>query len=140
MSKAPDAFQGMKDLWGFHKEVHEDDWNDGQQLTIKVKNSSKSAVSWISLFFIKKRDLIFCLDSRIFFSLMLNKNLFSIELRHYFEIRSPSHWKWSKCCRSQSNNSKSVCWGENHNEQNDWIRRMGCWSKMEKRRKSFIWL
>jgi hypothetical protein len=45
MSKAPDAFQGMKDLWGFHKEVHEDDWNDGQQLTIKVKNSSKSAVS-----------------------------------------------------------------------------------------------
>ena len=45
MAKAPDAFQGMKDLWGFHKEVHEDDWNDGQQVTLKVKNSSSTAVS-----------------------------------------------------------------------------------------------
>ena len=45
MAKAPDAFQGMKDLWGFHKEVHEDDWNDGQQVTLKVKNSSRTAVS-----------------------------------------------------------------------------------------------
>lgn len=33
----------MKDLWGFHKSVHEDDWNDGQNLTVKVKNSSSTA-------------------------------------------------------------------------------------------------
>lgn len=33
----------MKDLWGFHKEVHEDDWNDSQHITVKVKNSSKTA-------------------------------------------------------------------------------------------------
>ena len=46
-----DAFQGMKDLWGFHKEVHEDDWNDGSQLTIKLKNSSKSAVSIFHQYF-----------------------------------------------------------------------------------------
>ena len=44
----------MKDLWGFHKSVHEDDWNDGQNLTVKVKNSSSTAVSiaFILLFFI----------------------------------------------------------------------------------------
>jgi len=30
----------LKDLWGFSKAVHEDDWNEGQNYTLKLKNSA----------------------------------------------------------------------------------------------------
>lgn len=87
MSKAPDAFQGMKDLWGFHKEVHEDDWNDGQNLTLKVKNSSSTAVSiFIYLFYF----LFFMISSKKINSLII-LNLFNIELCHYFQIWTTSY-------------------------------------------------
>lgn len=39
----PDAFQAFKDQWAFHKAVHEDDWNEGQNYTVKVKQATKFA-------------------------------------------------------------------------------------------------
>ena len=92
MAKAPDAFQGMKDLWGFHKEVHEDDWNDGQQVTLKVKNSSSTAVS-IKLFKIFTFSLNFGISSKKINFSNHSENLFFIflELRHYFQIWTPSY-------------------------------------------------
>ena len=69
--KAPAAFQAFKDLWGFHKAVHEDDWNDSQHLVVKVKNGAKGAVS--NIFMIK---ILLCIN---------------IELCHYIEIWTCSY-------------------------------------------------